>query len=402
AINSEPPMIEAITGCFRAGLRRNRASEEHHTSHLDRRDSKHVDSPYVKAIFTYPVKSCRGIELPATEITSTGLTYDRLFSFAQLVQKSEAVAAKAAQSNARVNREWRFITQREHPKLALLKTELWLPYPRQQQEGQELVAGDQWVENGGCLIIKFPDEQSQASGLRSDIVTIRLPLKPTARRAQAEQYTLENMTIWLDSPRCINMTNEIDTATLAKLSTFLGINGTLGLFRSNPRDLRSIKRSIPADHREEKYQVGFADAFPVHLLNLHSVQVLGEEVPSEQRLDPGRFRANIIVAGVQAYDEDRWKRIVFGQEVDIDTNTLLPASHHVACRTARCVLANVDQYTGVQDRKEPFKTLKRTRQVDEGAKPHPCFGLSIMPLFQRGVVRVGDRIEIIEVGEHFY
>lgn len=56
----------------------------------------------------------------------------------------------------------------------------------------------------------------------------------------------------------------------------------------------------------------------------------------------------------------------------------------------------------LQDRNEPGTTLKRTRQVDEGAKPHPSLGLSIIPLFERSVFRIGDDIKVLETGEHYY
>lgn len=55
-----------------------------------------------------------------------------------------------------------------------------------------------------------------------------------------------------------------------------------------------------------------------------------------------------------------------------------------------------------QDRHEPATTLTRTRQVDEAAKPHPCLGLSIIPMFERGVVRIGDEVTVLETGEHYY
>jgi uncharacterized protein YcbX len=58
--------------------------------------------------------------------------------------------------------------------------------------------------------------------------------------------------------------------------------------------------------------------------------------------------------------------------------------------------------TGVKDNNEPFTTLARTRQVDEGAKPHPCLGMQMIPLFQQGILRVGDEVEVLERGEHVY
>ncbi len=77
-----------IRGCFRLGLvkRSNlqdqQIPEEDEPADANDRSKKH-SKPKIKALFTYPIKSCHGLELAASEVGSTGLKYDRLFTFAQ-------------------------------------------------------------------------------------------------------------------------------------------------------------------------------------------------------------------------------------------------------------------------------------------------------------------------------
>jgi uncharacterized protein YcbX len=214
------------------------------------------------------------------------------------------------------------------------------------------------------------------------------------------------MKIWKDSPLAINMSPEIGPTTFAKLKSFLGIEKPFALFRIDDDDnLRIISRSLPKDRLEEKFEVGFADAFPVHLLNVASVQAVDDLMPSssglKSDLSPVRFRANIYVSGVPAFAEDRWKRFILGRAGN-PGEVAMDAEFHVACRTARCMLPNVHPESGVRDREEPLETMKRERVVDEGAKPHAVLGLSMIPLFRRGWLRVGEKIEVLEEGVHVY
>jgi hypothetical protein len=66
----------------------------------------------IKALYIYPIKSCRGIELDSAEVVKTGLRWDRQFMFAE----------KSAES-----REWKFLTQRNYPLLATIQTEIISP-----------------------------------------------------------------------------------------------------------------------------------------------------------------------------------------------------------------------------------------------------------------------------------
>lgn len=55
----------------------------------------------VTGLFVYPVKSCRGISLSSAQLEKTGLAWDRRWC---VVKQATG----------------RFVTQREHPKLALV------------------------------------------------------------------------------------------------------------------------------------------------------------------------------------------------------------------------------------------------------------------------------------------
>ena len=197
---------------------------------------------------------------------------------------------------------------------------------------------------------------------------------------------------------------------LEKLKYFLGVSNPLALFRIDDRKQRPVTRSLPEDRPGETFSVGFGDAFPIHILSLPSVLALNNGLPGAYRsngnIDARRFRANIYVGGVTAYEEDGWKKILIGRCIKVSSNDRkiveTEGEYHVACRTARCTLPNVDQGTAARDPNEPYTTLARTRKVDKGAYPHPCLGMQMIPLFPQGLLRVGDEIQVVETGEHSY
>ena len=422
---SNKPTNYRIPGCFRLGLSKKGNLQDQSRAGTgetikDDDQSSKTTKPKIKALFTYPVKSCRGVELAASEVGATGLKYDRLFTFAQRVADDSSSGEKY---------RWRFITQREFPRLALLETELWAPDPRakkhingngkttksaRSEAEEEARTIEDWAANGGCVILRFQYQPLQFNpvGIRNENITLNLPLTPTAARAKAKTYAIESLSIWKDCPTGINMSTEIPADDLAKLKSFLGVQNELGIFRVDDRSRRAVTRSLPQDRPNDHFNVGFADAFPLHILSLSSVQqVFSEQRDQEKRkfLDARRFRANIYVTNTGAFDEDSWKRIKVGCCLKLPSNpnqnkkpVEIVGEYHVACRTARCKLPNVHPETGIKDNNEPYSTLARTRQVDDGAMPHPVLGMQIIPLFQQGILRVGDEIVVVETGEHVY
>lgn len=476
-----PSKPDGVPGCRRLGFNERSNLQNQH----DPLPPSDDGLARVQALFTYPIKSCQGVELAASEVEATGLRYDRLFTFAQLVSKQDKADSKdaggVAEPSGEWKHQWRFITQRDFPRLALLQTELWLPNPRgrrplahtpranggsrknghvtsakaaqdpvapaagttvhkqslrserpvEQQRPRSRTRGntllgqlergedggranvapevDDWAVNGGCLVVRFPFQPDfNPFGLRTETITLRLPLTPTSQRTEAKRYEAEELSIWKDCTLAINVTNEIDADALAKLKYFLGVSNPLALFKVDDTNKRAVTRCLPKDRPGEGYQVGFPDAFPANLLGLASVRATDEQLPKETnvkgRLDARRFRANIYISGTSAFEEDSWKRITLGRRIGRDKDGLfeVEAEYHVACRTARCKLPNVDPDTGLKDRNEPYATLGKTRKVDQGAYPHPCLGMQTIPLFERGMIRVGDEVEVLERGEHEY
>jgi uncharacterized protein YcbX len=60
----------------------------------------------------------------------------------------------------------------------------------------------------------------------------------------------------------------------------------------------------------------------------------------------------------------------------------------------------VDPETGVADQNEPLSTLRKYRIIDDGSK-NPVLGMQVVPLSE-GQVRIGDYVEVVETGEHFF
>ena len=428
------PIRYKIPGCFRLGLTKGSNLHDQFKPTADGAASgqgqgKVSTKPKIKALFTYPIKSCRGVELAASEIGSTGLKYDRMFTFARAVSDDlQKSSSDPSETSSGEKHEWRFVTQRELPRLALLHTELWVPDPRRGKNGQvngkvgnqaggseesEQRPVDGWAANGGCAIVRFPYVPSfNLFGLRIETISLRFPLLPTPERRKAKEYSYEAMSIWKDCPMAMNISNEIHPNDLEKLRSFLKVNGSLAIFRVDERHRRSITRSLPKDRPGQDFEVGFADAFPMHILSMASVRSVYAQQPKNDRggLDARRFRANVYLTDSEAFDEDSWKRISVGRCIKPPTNhngknskvVETDGEYHIACRTARCKLPNVHPETGIKDANEPYSTLARTRKVDEGAYPHPCLGMQMIPLFQQGILRVGDEIEVMERGEHVY
>lgn len=347
----------------------------------------------VKSLWIYPVKSCRGIELNRGTVVSTGMEYDRIFSFAQLrspfpVSADTPKAEKAAH-------QWKFITQREFPLLAKVITEVWVPDP----SSPTYFSGEPFVQSGGALVMTYPYEEDGWRGVLSRLIatfggsesrrSVTIPFNPTADQIKANGYTMEQMAIWKDSPQALNMGASLPS----EVQYAIGVRNPLTLFRVAQEHERKVFRCAP---REEQlgYQpiTGFADSYPLHLLNLASVQDVAARLQEgAPKLSAMRFRSNIIVTGPQKYAEDSWKRIRIGEFV-----------YYVSCRTGRCRLPNTDKLAGVKHKDEPDKTLKSFRCIDEGAPGLACLGMQMVPALQESKIKVGDIIEVLETGDHYY
>ena len=124
-------------------------------------------------------------------------------------------------------------------------------------------------------------------------------------------------------------------------------------------------------------QVGFADGYAFLLTSLASLDDLNRRLASP--LPMNRFRPNIVIDGVEPFEEDTWKRI----RIDgIEFSVVKPC--------ARCVTTTVDQRTAERS-KEPLRTLATFRHVPGRGV---MFGQNLVH-HGTGTIRVGSAAEIL-------
>ncbi|KAI5783873.1 MOSC domain-containing protein [Peziza echinospora] len=317
---------------------------------------------FVKSLWIYPVKSCHGIELQQSRLVATGLEYDRQYTFAEW------------KTDPKTNEQrWIFITQRQYPLMARIKTEI-----------KTTAAGKVVVSVG------YPTKSALGGWFGRPLehmATFDVPLD--SDEEQFKTYPLEDVRIWKEVVPAYNLASLIPPG----LPTFLGVKNRLALFRMPPSKPRSVYRCAPTE-AELGYQpnTAFADAYPLHIINMSSVRELnGRLENSIPELSCVRFRSNIIVSGPAPFQEDDWKIIKLGE------NTI-----YTSCRTARCNLPNVDQETGEKHPSEPAKTMRSYRCIDPGTRLNACMGMQAVPAVQDGLIKVGDPITVLTTGEHFY
>ncbi len=136
-----------------------------------------------------------------------------------------------------------------------------------------------------------------------------------------------------------------------------------------------------AVHKDD--HVSFADAYPFLLIGVNSLADLNSRL--EKKIPMNRFRPNFVVSGTEAFAEDNWKKIRIGSTI-----------FHLIKPCARCVITTIDQESGISDGKEPLKTLAQYRMPKRSIKKKILFGQNLIAENAGEVVRVGDKIEIIE------
>ncbi|KAI4100044.1 MAG: hypothetical protein L6R37_005684 [Teloschistes peruensis] len=345
----------------------------------------------VEGLYVHPIKSCKAVQVQQAQVLREGLKYDRQFSFAEL-QGPLHTGDKPVSSEAS---GWKFITQRKYERLANIRIEIWVPDPDSPHYSSE----EANVRSDGVLLVRYPDPR-QSAGKHERGKVFEIPYNPTVSQIKQRGYSMEKMEIWKDCPDALLIASTLqpDPPTwLTDIQAYIKSSFPLALFRVAASHERQVFRNAPRKD-ELGYQsvVGFADAYPLHLLGLASVADLdcrlSTVVPEFSTTSALRFRANIYFSGPNSYAEDSWKCIKIGKQV-----------FHVACRTTRCELPNVDQYTGQRHRSEPSKTMKSYRNIDEGAGPgSACLGMQMVPAAELGVIKVGDPIEVLKTGTHYY
>ena len=92
----------------------------------------------------------------------------------------------------------------------------------------------------------------------------------------------------------------------------------------------------------------FSDGYPILVISRASLAELNSRLPKALPME--RFRPNVVIDGVDAYDEDRMHELRAG-----------PVTLRIVKPCTRCSITTTDQQRGAVDGVEPLKTLKEYR-----------------------------------------
>ncbi len=123
----------------------------------------------------------------------------------------------------------------------------------------------------------------------------------------------------------------------------------------------------------------FADGFAVLVTNQASLSELNTRMHRALPMD--RFRPNVVIDGIEAWDEDHINTIACGEVV---LQLVKPC--------VRCITTTTDQATGARTSEEPLNTLARYRNnPDLGGV---AFGMNAI-VVRAGVLRMGDTADVV-------
>ena len=277
-----------------------------------------LDSVRVTGLFSYPVKGGRAIARTTTSVLTTGVTNDR-----------EWMVVDARSSPAQ------FITQRQCAAMAILRVD---------------------VNADGGLTLSTDD---------GDALRVEAPSRNTLIKVKVWKHE----TIAIDSG---------DTAA-EWLQTKLGFSHAVRLVRFNRDMRRDCDHLYAGDSGAHTY---FADGYPLLLTNTASLADLNRRIGdgAEGALPMSRFRPNLVIDGLPAWDEDHVNTLTIGEVV-----------LKLAKPCVRCEVTTSDQTTGMRRSDEPLNTLARFR--NNGESGGVTFGWNAVVLVP-GTIGTGDKVYV--------
>ena len=269
----------------------------------------------IARLFVYPVKSCAGVELREAVLTDTGLDLDR----AWMVVDEAGV----------------FVTQRELPRMALVRPQL---------RHSEVV-----LRAPGMLALHLA------------IDTVEAPTR---------------VTVWNDEVPAYDMG---DTAA-QWFSDFLGRKLRLVRFDPEHQRLSNKKWTGGVDAANQ-----FSDGYPVLVVSEASLAQLNDKLAAQGKPAVGieRFRPNVVLAGVEAHDEDRTGTMRIAATEEVQLKPVKPCP--------RCPILDIDPATAETD--PAVGDTLRTYRKDERVNGAITFGMNCIALAGVGAtLRVGDAV----------
>ncbi len=209
----------------------------------------------ISALYIYPVKSCAGVRLQESELSTLGLRHDRRFMF--------------------VDEETRtMVTQREEPRLALVVATVNPSAER--------------------LVLSTPDGTAHAW------------LGSAEEDGRRTAPTTVPVTVWEDL-----VPAELERGEPSELVSAL-LGRKVILVRMPP----TMRRVVDQAYARPDDLVSFADGFPVLLANEASLRDLNARLTTPIGME--RFRPNVVVDGLPAFAEDQNGSLALGATARVD------------------------------------------------------------------------------------
>ena len=278
--------------------------------------------PILTQLVFYPIKSCAGIQLSSATLTGAGLMHEQIYDREWML----------------VDDDGNFLTQREHPKMALIT-------PRVRSETLEL----------------------RAPGMLRLDITLDLP--------DPVEAPMREVKLWQHSFRAYAG----DNVTRRWFSQFLGVSCQLVRFHPDAHHPVNPARTGGRD-------IGtlFSDGYPLLLIGQASLDDLNSRLVTQGRaaLPMDRFRPNLVIADAEAHDEDHAASLMIG------TAEIRPVK---PC--PRCPIPSIDQQTGVPG-PDPIDVL-RTYRDGVGGISGIGFGMNCIVMQGEGeVLRIGQEVAL--------
>ncbi|GAA4049474.1 MOSC domain-containing protein [Hymenobacter glaciei] len=262
-------------------------------------------------LYLYPVKSLGGYAVAEAEVTARGLRHDRRWLL--------------------VDERNRFLTQRQHPELALLT--LAPAY------------------NGFLISHKQ----------RPELLPLFIPFA-----AQPDRTLF--VTVWDDILWAWRGATEADEW----LSEALGRPCRL-VYMSD-----MVRRDVEPEFNPDGQLVSFADGYPFLLAGEAALADLNTRLTEPVPMN--RFRPNLIFGGGHAYEDDTWEKFQIGD-----------VTFRAVRGCGRCVLTTIDQQTAQKNPLgDPLRTLATYRKTENST----LFGQNVTGP-GRGHLRVGDAVTVL-------
>jgi uncharacterized protein YcbX len=247
------------------------------------------DDVTVSGLFSYPIKGCRAVELARAEVLSTGIIHDR-----------EWMVVDTRHTPAR------FLTQREYPLMATIIARA--------------------ADDGGLVLVTGDGDA--------------LSVSPPSPAALLKVRVWSHDTVALDAG---------DDAAHWFADRLGAARAHTRLVRFHPEMRRDCNRLYAG---ETGAHTLFADGYPLLIANAASLRDLKERMrrAGDAALPMNRFRPNIIVEGLPAWDEDH-----------VDVLAIGPVRLRLVKPCVRCEVTTTDQVHGTRQSEEPLVTLSRFR-----------------------------------------